>query len=125
MKILKTLMEQKGMEIPAQPVVYVLCREYGEYSDYGMTVEKVFVSEAEAKDLAYEYNNFFSKLVEERILQKITYPSGSYESPQALAFLEEFGRNNPLPKLAEGGPLHCRDLWWHKTWYSVHEVEAQ
>lgn len=58
MKILKTLMEQKGMEIPAQPVVYVLCREYGEYSDYGMTVEKVFVSEAEANAAAEALNDY-------------------------------------------------------------------
>lgn len=115
------------MEIPAQPVVYVLCREDGEYSDYSMTVEKVFVSEAEAKDLAEEYNNFYTRVNEERILQKIPYPSGgSYETPQIIAFIEEFKRNNPKPRLADGDEyLHGHNVWWHKTWYSVYEVEAQ
>lgn len=58
MKILKTLMEQKGMEIPVQPVVYVLCEENGSYSEYSMTVLRVFVDEKEAHAAAEALNDY-------------------------------------------------------------------
>lgn len=52
------------MEIPTQPVVYVLCEENGTYSDYSMTILRAFVSEKEAHTAAEALNDYNIRFIE-------------------------------------------------------------
>ena len=120
MKILKDIMEKKGMEIPPEPVVYVLCSEWGEYSDYFMTVQEVFVDESEANKLASEYNSYCRAALN---WLRARRPSPADKEELKLC-MSMFNAVNPRPVLM-GEEEYNNFNYWHTGAYSVHEVKIR
>lgn len=109
------------MAIPDQPIVYVLCREQGEYSDYSMTVLQVCVSEDEANKLADEFNSYVVRLEESIKLSNLNW---SVTDEDEEKFLTSFHLSNPQPALMSYWEYNKIDFWDVPS-ISVHAVKAQ